>query len=136
MSHISVHLQCISLFLLYHTPIRFVAVVVVPLLTDEDDLEQPSEYLENNAYFEDIPENEHYVTAAWDLDTINFVPEQLVVGDETIYTAEPPNQGNKVNYTNVPLRPNTNYAIFVRYDIDNDESTEVSACGTALKYNG
>ena len=105
--------------------------MVVPLLPDENSPGNHSEYLENIVYSENLAEDEYYVTAAWDSDTISSVPEEFVVGDETTYMAQPPGQANKVNYTNVPLRPNTNYAIFVRYDIKNENlegPPDVSAC--------
>ena len=106
---------------------RFVAVIVVPL---PDDTVQPSDqevYTENRPFSPTLP-TQYYVTAAWDADNLSSIPEVFTVGTGMRYTALPPDRSGKVTYTNVRLRSNTNYAIFVRYDIENDNigATEVS----------
>ena len=56
-----------------------------------------------------------YITAAWGEDDIyaNQVPDEIVVGDDREFSAD------GLDYRNVPLRANTEYAIFTRYDIRN-----------------
>ena len=106
---------------------RFVAVIVVPLPDPTIQLLPPENYTENRPFSSDLP-NQYYVTAAWDAANLSSVPEVFTVGAEDIYIALPPDRNGKETYTNARLRSNTNYAIFVRYDIENDNigATEVS----------
>ena len=60
-----------------------------------------------------------YITAAWGEEDIynGAVPPLLTVGDRSVFTVTTP---TNVNYVNQPLKSDTKYSIFTRYDIMND----------------
>ena len=64
-----------------------------------------------------------YITAAWGEEDIynNAVPRLLTVGDRSVFTVI------NVNYVNQPLKSDTKYSIFTRYDIMNDAGSMVSS---------
>ena len=78
-------------------------------------------YNGTSGYFDGAVE---YITAAWDEEDVyatptSRVPEVIVVGRGDQYEADVSSRGT-ITYTNVPLRSNTQYTIFTRYDIRND----------------
>ena len=92
----------------------FVAVVVV---RDPPETIVQSNYLDAQPYVDDLSVN-YYITAAWDESVIQDVPDTFVVGDLSTTTAD------GVQYTNGPLDSNTRYGVFIRYEIDSDESND------------
>ena len=66
-----------------------------------------------------------YITAAWDEDIVygTGVPGVVTVGDQVVYTAVV--DGMATEYFNAPLKSDTQYTIFVRYDIENDADPNV-----------
>ena len=67
-----------------------------------------------------------YITAAWDEDAIYRigVPPRIFVGNDVVYRAS--FEGLETAFPNVPLRANTFYSFFTRYDIASDVGPEVS----------
>ena len=68
----------------------------------------------------------YYITAAWAGQNISMVPSSLTVGDGLTTLA------NMVTYTNAELSSDTDYAIFVRIDVESDAGPEVHGLRLAL----
>ena len=85
-------------------------------------LDDKSQYNDAGAFVNNAnPPLQYYITAAWDSDSLNRIPNLFTVGEGDSFTATPPGERDVVDYENVPLRSNTEYSIFVRYDIENED---------------
>ena len=80
-----------------------------------------SAYDDARAYVPDAP-NPYYIAAAWDEQDViaSRVPNSFTVGNSTKDSYVVHVQGRTTTYINVPLKSDTKYSIFVRYDIYND----------------
>ena len=89
------------------------AVVVVHGRISDD---QRSNYNDAQSYSD---EDSSYITAAWDEEDVytGRVPRRITVGDGTTYMVDV--FGEQIIY-NAPLKSNTEYSIFTRYDIANE----------------
>lgn len=105
----------------YNPPYRFCAVVVVRGVSMRT-VEDPSQYIEASS-----SSRPYYITAAWDEESIyaQEVPSFFTVGRgeefEALTPSRTPGESVSVTYTNVALNSDTSYAIFVRYDIENED---------------
>ena len=61
----------------------------------------------------------YYIAAAWARGNISRVPNSFTLGDRSTTVA------NTVVYTNAELNPDTDYSIFVRFDIESDAGGQV-----------
>ena len=88
------------------------AVVVVRGRISDD---QRSNYNDARPYSN---EASSYITAAWDEEDVyaHRVPSKITVGDGTTYMVDV----FEVQIYNAPLKSNTEYSIFTRYDIANE----------------
>ena len=88
------------------------AVVVVRGRISDD---QRSNYNDAQSYSD---EASSYITAAWDEEDVyaGRVPSRITVGDGTTYMVDVLG----VQIYNAPLKSNTEYSIFTRYDIANE----------------
>lgn len=66
-----------------------------------------------------------YITAAWDEDDVDAgrVPSVFTVGNNSQYEAI--FNGISTRFVNIPLKSDTQYTIFTRYDVASDTGTEV-----------
>jgi len=99
------------LLLLY----RLCAVVVVrgQILPDSD----------LTIYNDAVPHDNsasYYITAAWGESEIysSQVPQMIIIGNNSVYIA--PLNSESTTFINVPLKANTEYSFFTRYDIKNE----------------
>ena len=114
----------LTIFILYLPTIfsllsifRFVAIVVIRAMATEISTE--SAYDDAATYTSD---SLYYIAAAWDNVTVinsDQFNTSITVGDRSEYTVRPPGSQDKVTYRNWPLRSNTWYCSFVRYEINN-----------------
>ena len=98
---------------------RFVAIVVVlgsvnDVGTDQSQYDDAGPYTNVARY---------YIAAAWNETAVynGQVNSTIVVGDNMDFTVRPPGSQDKTTYSNVPLRSNQDYCIFIRYDILNED---------------
>lgn len=102
-----------SLIIVIHY-FRFVAVVVVlgSVVQDQKAYNDAGIYTDTASY---------YIAAAWDETASSQIMNSFVVGNGNIYVARTPGSPDKITYTNVALKSNQEYSIFVRYDIENED---------------
>jgi len=94
-----------------------VAVVVVRGVNPDQGQFDQNDYLDAQRYDPNNQQQMYYVTAAWDAVAIQRgeVPTVFAVGNNQMSTT-----AGGVTYTNGLLSSNTDYAVFVRYDIASD----------------
>lgn len=95
------------------------------------DISDLSAFDNASPYVSGVP---YYITAAWDEDavySVSGVPSPVSVGDGSIFSADFRGVSNR-DFPNVPLRADTTYYTFVRYDIENDLGPEVSQLARAV----